>query len=70
LSASSLLLGQSQQGVDATSDAVQGAKSARFPSLERVLETLLKGFARMLPLVNTTRGGLYGVEITGECVAN
>jgi len=43
---------------------------ARFPFFERVLETLLKGFARTLPLVDMTRGGLHEAEITGERVAN
>jgi hypothetical protein len=31
---------------------------------------LVKGFARRLPLVDTTRGGLYGAEIAGECVVD
>jgi hypothetical protein len=39
-------------------------------SVDRVVNTLLTGFARMLSLVDTTRGGLYGAETAGECVAD
>jgi hypothetical protein len=37
---------------------------------ERVTDTLVRGFAWTLSLVDITRGGLHGVEIAGECVAD